>query len=109
MIDFDAMLRKKEAEHKASLNQKPAEMPHANISIPKMDAIKNFFEDREYDGKPVKIDGIPSMAAVNKMIREEQNEEFMHRDDKLQTFHFVKETNNLHPYDAYFQRKREND
>lgn len=107
MIDFDAMLRRKVEECKRSENQKLPEMPTVHITIPKMDPIKQFFEDREYDGEPFKLEGTPNIDAVMKVLREEQADEYMHDDDKRQTFHMISEnSNNKHPYDAYFQRKR---
>lgn len=142
MINFDELLRKKEAEGRASgydartargtasssetfynslikkkelegalaqQQDKPTPMPHANLSVPQMDRVKQFFADREYDGVPFKLDGSPNMDAVMDVIRKEQENEYMHRDEKTQTFHIVKENNNQHPYDAYFQRKPKNE
>ncbi len=109
MLDFDALLKKKVAECKASEKQQLPGMPRANISVPKLDRLKQFFEDREYDDTPVKVEGVPTMSKAMEMIRAEQGDEYMHRDDNLKTFNIINETNNKHPYDAYFQRKREDE
>lgn len=109
MLDFNALLKKKEAECRASLNQTPAPMPHANLNIPNVNRIKAFLEDREYDGVPFKLEGPANMAAVQKILRKEQSDEYMHRDDNTKTFNIIKETDNPHPYDAYYQRKRQDE
>ena len=95
MLDFEALLRKKQDEAKAAANQKAAPMPHANLNIPKVDRIKQFFEDRQYDDVPFKLEGPANMRAV--------------QDENMKTFNIINETNNQHPYDAYFQRKRPDD
>ncbi len=85
------------------------EMPKADISVPKMDAVKQFFADREYDDKPFNLEGLANMSSVRDVLAKEQSEEYMHGDEKTQTFHVINEiTNSKHPYDAYFQRKRDN-
>jgi hypothetical protein len=109
MIDFDSLIKKKEAERRASEGQRLPDMPRANLSVPKMDRLKNFFEDREYDDIPVKVEGMPSMSKAMAMIRAEQGDEYMHSDDNIKTFNIINETNNQHPYDAYFQRKRQDE
>lgn len=109
MLDFAALLKKKEDECRRSENQVRKPMPRANINIPKTDRIKAFFEDREYDGVPFKLEGQANMRAVCDTLRKEQSDEYMHRDDNTTTFNIIKETNNPHPYDAYFQRKRQDE
>lgn len=109
MLDFDALLRKKQDEATAAANQKAAPMPHANLNIPKVDRIKQFFEDRQYDDVPFKLEGPANMRAVQEVLRKEQDDEYMHRDENMKTFNIINETNNQHPYDAYFQRKRPDD
>ena len=85
-----------------------AEMPRANITVPKMDAVKQFFADREYDDKPFNLEGSANMSAVRNVLAKEQSDEYMHGDEKTQTFHMINEiTNSKHPFDAYFHRKRE--
>ena len=85
-------------------------MPTVNISVPKLDPVKQFFDDRQYDDKPFKLDGPANMAAVQKVIREEQDDEFMHRDDNTKTFNIFKENDRIpHPYDEFYRRKRDED
>lgn len=109
MLDFDALLRKKEAECRASEKRQLHGMPRANLAVPKLDRLKQFFEDREYDDTPIKVDGAPTMSKAIEMIRAEQSDEYMHREDNIKTFNMINETNNTHPYDVYYQRKREDE
>ena len=106
MLDFAGLLKKKKLEAIAAENQVVDEMPHAHISIQPMNAVKSFFEDREYDDVPFKLDGPANMKSVQDILRKEQGDEYMHRDENIQTFNIINETKNPHPYDAYFQRKR---
>jgi hypothetical protein len=109
MLDFAALLKKKEADCRMSEKQQLPGMPRANISVPKLDRLKQFFEDREYDDTPVKVEGMPTLSKAMDMVRAEQCDEYMHRDDNIKTFNMINETNNTHPYDVYFQRKREDE
>lgn len=85
-------------------------MPVADMSVPKMDPVKQFFEDRQYDDKPFKLEGPANMASVQKVIREEQSDEFMHKDDNTRTFNVIKEHDRMpHPYDEFYRRKRDED
>ena len=85
-------------------------MPTVNITVPKIDPIKQFFEDRQYDDKPFNLEGPANMASVQKVIREEQSDEFMHKDDNTRTFNVIKEHDRMpHPYDEFYRRKRDED
>jgi hypothetical protein len=106
MFNWKERLQSKETAAKAAENQTVDAMPHANLSIPKVNRIKQFFEDRQYDDVPFKLEGPANMRAVQEVLRKEQDDEYMHRDENMKTFNIINETNNQHPYDAYFQRKR---
>lgn len=109
---YKALLKHKEIKGRVSEKQKPLPpMPHANLAVPQMDAVKNFFEDRQYDDKPFKLDGPANMSAVDGVIRKEQDQEFLHGDDNTSTFAMLKEstTTNPHPYAEYFKRNQKDE
>ena len=110
MLDFDALLKKKVDEGRRSERQTLPPIPNAKIEMKPMDAVKNFLEDRQYDDQPFKLEGPASLGSVQKILREEQPDEYMHNDDVKKTFNIVKETNtNPHPYADYFKRKPKDD
>jgi hypothetical protein len=108
---YNALLKHKEIKAKVAEKQKPLPpMPHADLKVPQMDAVKNFFDDRQYDDKPYDLDGPANMAAVVNTIRKEQGDEFMHSDENTRTFSVIKETNtNPHPYAEYFKREQQHE
>ena len=112
MTFYNALLKHKEIKGKLAERQKPLPpMPHANLKVPQMDAVKNFFDDRQYDDKPYDLEGPANMASVASTIRKEQSDEFMHGDENTRTFTMLKESNqtNPHPYAEYFKREKKDE
>lgn len=104
-VDLVHCINNKLNEQKNAEHQKQFEMPRANLDVTKVDRLKQFIADRSYDDAEFKLDNPLSMRTIQEIIRKEQSEEYLHNDDNRKTFNVINETNNQHPYDAFFQRK----
>jgi len=108
MNPLDRLNKKKEEARLAAAQPLPV-LPRKEIKVDKVDPYRAFVEDRIYDKDLTGGEDLPNMHTVQRMLRQEQKEEFVDRDENLKTINFVRETDNKHPYDEYFERRRDNE
>ena len=103
------LLKRKKDEARIAAAQPLPVLPRKEIKVEKVDQYRAFVEDRIYDQELTGGEDLPNMHTVQRMLRQEQKEEFVDRDENIKTINFVRETDNKHPYDELFERKRENE
>ena len=108
MNPLEMLNRKKQEAIRAAAQPLPV-LPRKVIKIEKVDPYRAFVDDRVYDKELTGGEDLPNMHTVQRLLRKEQKEEFVDREENLKTLNFVRETDDRHPYDTYFERRRDDE